>query len=165
MTAGEGGGRRAAVGDLAVAAALAALGVFMLWEVSAFPVSPGYARVGPRVFPALVAAGLIAIGFWLAWEAWRSQAPSDAGEPPVDWAAFVWVLGGLLREAALLERIGFVLAAALLFVMAARGFGSRRLLLDAAIGLGVAVIAYIGFTRGLGLGIPAGPLSFLEGGG
>jgi putative tricarboxylic transport membrane protein len=162
--ASEGGGRRVALGDLVIAAALAALGIFMLWEVSAFPVSPGYARVGPRVFPVLVGAGLIALGFWLAWEAWRSQAPSDAGEPPVHWAAFFWVLAGLLAEAALLERIGFVLAATLLFVMTARGFGSRRLPLDAAVGLVVAVIAYIGFTRGLGLGIPAGPLSFLQGG-
>ena len=161
MTAAEGGARRAALGDLTIAAAVAALGIFMLWEVSTFAVSPGYARVGPRVFPVLVGSGLIIIGLWLAWEAWRSHLPASAGEPPIDWAAFAWVLGGLLVEAALLERIGFILSAALLFVMTARGFGSRRLILDAAIGLAVALIAYLGFTHGLGLDIPAGPFTFL----
>jgi putative tricarboxylic transport membrane protein len=67
-------------------------------------------------------------------------------------------LAGILAEALLLERIGFVLAAGLLFALTARGFGSTAPLRDAAIGLALALIAHLGFTYGLGLTLPAGPL-------
>jgi len=55
----------------------------------------------------------------------------------------------------------FVLAATLLFVLTARGFGSRAVLRDAAIGFVLALIAFLGFTLGLGLTLPAGPFEFL----
>ncbi len=157
----EAGERRADLGSFAIAAALAALGLFMLWEPFSIPVQVSYARVGPRVFPVLVASGLVLNALWLALEARRARAPADAGEPPVHWAAIGWVSAGLLAEAALLERIGFPLAAALLFVLTARGFGSRAISRDAAIGLALALLAWLAFTFGLGLTLPAGPLDAL----
>ena len=160
-TEAEGGSTGGALGSFLIAAALAALGLFMLWETWSIPVQVSYARVGPRVFPVLVASGLILNALWLAWEAWRAREPAGADEPPIDWAALAWVSAGLLLEAALLERIGFPLSAALLFVLTARGFGSTAILRDAAIGLALALIAWVGFTRGLGLTLPAGPLDFL----
>jgi putative tricarboxylic transport membrane protein len=133
----------------------------MLWETWSIPVQVTYARVGPRVFPALVGGALVLNALWLAWEAWRAPVPASAGEPPIYWPALGWISAGLLLEAALLERIGFPLAAALLFVMTARGFGSTTLLRDAAIGLALALLAWFGFTHGLGLTLPAGPLGAL----
>ncbi len=159
--AAEGGRRRAALGPLAVAAALAALGLFMLWETYSIPVAVTYARVGPRVFPVLVASALLLSAVWLALEAWRSREPMDDDQPPVDWSALAWVSAGLLAEAALLERIGFVLAATLLFMLTARGFGSRAVLRDAAIAMTLALVAFLGFTLGLGLSLPPGPFAFL----
>jgi putative tricarboxylic transport membrane protein len=152
---------RADLGSFLIAAALAALGLFMLWETWSIPVQVTYARVGPRVFPALVGGALVLNALWLAWEAWRAPVPASAGEPPIYWPALGWISAGLLLEAALLERIGFPLAAALLFVMTARGFGSTTLLRDAAIGLALALLAWFGFTHGLGLTLPAGPLGAL----
>ncbi|HEX6103240.1 MAG TPA: tripartite tricarboxylate transporter TctB family protein [Alphaproteobacteria bacterium] len=157
----EDGSRRAALGSFLIAAALAALGLYMLWETWSIPVQVTYARVGPRVFPVLVASGLLLNAIWLAFEAWRSPEPAGAGEPPVYWPALGWISAGLLLEAALLERIGFPLSAALLFVLTARGFGSTALLRDAAIGLALALLAWFGFTYGLGLTLPAGPLDAL----
>jgi putative tricarboxylic transport membrane protein len=157
----EGGPRRADLGSFLIAAALAALGLFMLWETWSIPVQVTYARVGPRVFPVLVGGALVLNALWLAWEAWRAPVPASAGEPPIYWPALGWISAGLLLEAALLERIGFPLAAALLFVMTARGFGSTSLLRDAAIGLVLALLAWFGFTHGLGLTLPAGPLGAL----
>lgn len=157
----EGGAPGSALGSFAVAAALAVLGLFMLWETWSIPVSISYARIGPRVFPALVAAGLVINALWLAIEAWRSSHPAGADEPPIYWPALAWVSAGLLAEAALLERIGFVLSATLLFVLTARGFASTALLRDGMIGLVLALLAWLGFTYGLGLRLPGGPLDAL----
>jgi putative tricarboxylic transport membrane protein len=154
----EGGGRRASLGHLVIAAALVLLGIFMLWETFSIPVAVTYARVGPRLFPGLVASGLILNGLWLALEARHAPDPIAMGEPPVYWPAVAWVSAGILLEAALLERIGFVLSATLLFTFTARGFGSRAALRDAAIGFVLSLIAYLGFTYGLGLNLPKIPL-------
>jgi putative tricarboxylic transport membrane protein len=64
-------------------------------------------------------------------------------------------------QSLVIEHIGFVLAATITFVLTTFGFGSRRWLLNAAIGLVLAVVSYIGFTRGLGLNLPAGLLEGL----
>jgi putative tricarboxylic transport membrane protein len=157
----EGGSRRADLGSFLIAAALGALGLFMLWETWSIPVQVSYARVGPRLFPALVGSALVLNALWLAWEAWRAPAPASAEEPPIYWPALGWISAGLLLEAALLERIGFPLSAALLFVLTARGFGSTSLVRDAAIGLALALLAWFGFVYGLGLTLPAGPLDAL----
>jgi putative tricarboxylic transport membrane protein len=158
----EDGARRVALGSFVIAGALAALGIFMLWETFSIPVQVSYARVGPRVFPTLVGAALLLNALWLALEARRSaEPPPGADEPPIYWPALGWITAGLLLEAALLERIGFPLAAALLFVLTARGFGSTAIARDAAIGLALALIAWFGFTHGLGLKLPAGPLDAL----
>ena len=157
----EGGSRRADLGSFLIAAALGALGLFMLWETFSIPVAISYARVGPRAFPVLVSSALLLNALWLAWEAWRAPEPASAEEPPIYWPALAWISAGLLLEAALLERIGFPLSAALLFMLTARAFGSTAILRDAGIGLALALIAWFGFTQGLGLTLPGGPFDAL----
>jgi len=44
-----------------------------------------------------------------------------------------------------------------LFVLIARGFGSRRLLRDALIAVALAAVVFFVFTNGLGLKLPSGP--------
>jgi putative tricarboxylic transport membrane protein len=56
----------------------------------------------------------------------------------------------------LIERAGFVVAAAVLFVCVAFGFGSRRILRDSMIAILLAIAVYVGFTRGLNVQLPAG---------
>jgi putative tricarboxylic transport membrane protein len=56
--------------------------------------------------------------------------------------------------------VGFVIAGTLLFVLAARGFGSRADVRNGIVGLIIAGITYAFFTYGLGLGLPAGILPF-----
>jgi putative tricarboxylic transport membrane protein len=58
----------------------------------------------------------------------------------------------------LLETVGWVLATTLLFVAVARAFGSRRLAVDAAIGVVLASLAFAVFNYGLGLSLPTGTL-------
>ena len=150
-------------GRLMLSAGLVGLGLFYVVETLAIRVLPTYSRVGPRFFPYMVAAGLIVLGATLAWRAWRGL-DSDAdptGDAPADKRNMAIVLGGLVLQSLIIGYIGFVLAAALTFVTTAAGFGSRRWLLNAAVGLVLALVSYVGFTRGLGLHLPAGILEGL----
>lgn len=148
---------------LVLAAGILGLGLFYLVETAAIRVLPTYARVGPRFFPYLVATGLIVLGALLLWRAWRG-VDGDAdpiGPGPAEKLPMGVVAGGLVLQSLIIDWVGFVIAAAITFVLTAAGFGSRRWLLNGALGLGLAVAAYVGFTRGLGLSLPAGLLEGL----
>ena len=67
----------------------------------------------------------------------------------------------LVAFLALIEPGGFVVASTILFAGAAFAMGSRRLPRDIALGLVLATSLYVGFTRGLGLDLPAGVLGGL----
>jgi putative tricarboxylic transport membrane protein len=74
----------------------------------------------------------------------------------LDWVAVALVSAGLVAQLLLLETVGWVLATTLLFVAVARAFGSRRLPLDAGIGVVLASLAFAIFNYGLGLSLPIG---------
>lgn len=143
------------VGEALLGVAVAALGVALAGGTYALPEAPGYSQVGPKLFPALVAAGLILTGVVLVREAWAGgyrNLPDEARDP-LDGVAFAWTLGGVLAHAALIGIIGFIAASTLLFVACARGFASRRLVRDALAGLALSACLYGVFTFGLGLGL------------
>jgi len=148
-------------GELLLALGIVAFGLFFAVQTSLIEVSPGYARVGPRVFPWVISGGLIALGLWLAFEAWtRRWVTEESTEQAAefDWPAFLLIGFGLLLHMALIGRAGFVIASTVLFVCIARAFGERRLARTAAIGLILTIIVFAGFTYGLGLALPAGIL-------
>jgi putative tricarboxylic transport membrane protein len=58
----------------------------------------------------------------------------------------------------LIERAGFIIASATLFVAAAFAMGSHRLARDIVIGIVTATVLFLVFSRGLGLTLPAGIL-------
>jgi putative tricarboxylic transport membrane protein len=150
---------RVVASEAALAAGVLALAGVVAWQTLEIPVSPIYARVGPTLAPWMTAAGLAAVGALLLVEAlrggWRSE---EARAEPADGRALAWVVAGLVANVALIGPAGFSLASMALFALAARGFGSRRPLRDAAIGLAFALTAYLGFARTLGVNIGAGPL-------
>lgn len=150
-------------GRLALSLGIFGLGLFYVVEALGIRVLPTYSRVGPRFFPYMVAGGLILLGAVLAWRAWRgTDSDADAtGDGPSDKLSMSLVLAGLILQSLVIDWIGFVLAAAITFVLTAAGFGSRRWLLNAGIGFVLAAISYVGFTRGLGLSLPAGLLEGL----
>jgi putative tricarboxylic transport membrane protein len=63
----------------------------------------------------------------------------------------------------LIDRAGFVLAGAALFVCVARGFGSFRLGRDGAIGIVMSLAIFFFFVRFLNVNLPAGWLKPLLG--
>lgn len=159
--------RRVAAGELALALGIAALGLYFLLDAQSIKVAPIYARIGPRFFPMVVGGGLCAVGALLSLQAarggWRIRAdPASAdGAARTDWLALLLVSAGLLQQALLMKHVGFIPATAVLFFLVALGFGSRRYLRDGATAVILSVAVYVGFTFGLRLALPKGPLEAL----
>jgi putative tricarboxylic transport membrane protein len=154
---------RLARAELWLAVGVIAVGAFLFFQTAAISVSPSYARVGPRVFPWAVSSVLVLLGVALAVQALSGRWTS-APEPLPDrgaWSPLWWILAGLTLFVATISWAGFPIAAALLFIGAARGFDSRSLLLDVVLGFGLGLAVFIGFQRGLGLSLPAGLLEGL----
>jgi putative tricarboxylic transport membrane protein len=150
-------GRSLRVGEAVLGAGVLGLGLFVAVETALLKVGASHATIGPRLFPALIATGLIVVGLFVLREAVFGHIAHERGFE-LDWLAVVLVSAGLLCQMFLLEWIGWIPATALLFVAGARAFGSRRLMLDALIGLVLASIAFLVFNYGLGLSLPLGTL-------
>ncbi|MBS1134640.1 MAG: hypothetical protein H6R02_1781 [Burkholderiaceae bacterium] len=157
--------------ELVISLGVLMLGGFATYVAYQLPEAGGYARIGPNVIPKVVAGSLILLGIWLLAEyfsgGWRSPVPEDPaerGEHAFERRAFVWVSAGLAAQMLLIQQAGFVIAGTALFVLVARGFGSTRLLRDAAIGLALTLLVFLFFVKFLNVGLPPGWLRPLLGG-
>jgi len=156
---------RGPTGQIALAAGVAAVGVAILWGAMSLATSGGYAQVGPGVVPRVVGVGILILAAFLLREAltggFRGLDEEEEAKLPIHWAAFAWVTAGIIGYGVLIEHAGFIFASTLLFVLVARGFGSRRWLLNAVTGVVLAIAVYAVFNYGLGLTLPAGILKGL----
>lgn len=147
---------------------LLALGVagVMVYGALQIPADAGYAGVGPNFLPWVVATALGFCAVLLMWEAITGgfrDLEEPSGAPRGDWVAFAWVSAGVLANAALIERAGFVLSCALCFALAVRGLrlaegkpggGWRGGLRDAVTGVVIAAPVYWLFTQVLSVNLP-----------
>lgn len=150
--------------------ALVGLGVLLLALGLALgalfiPANAGYAGVGPNFLPWVVSIALGICGFLLIRKARRGgflHMEEHGGEHPY-WAGFAWMSAGMLLNAALITRIGFILSCALCFVLAARGLrsaqasdglGAKSWLMDTVVALLIAAPVYWMFTKFLGINLP-----------
>lgn len=153
----------ARLAEFAVSIGVLALGLGATVVALSLPEAGGYARIGPNFVPRLVAGALVLLGLWLLLDAarggWRQPVaddPAERGDHPFEAAAFLWVVGGLVAQMALIHTAGFPVAAAALFACVARGFGSARPLRDAAAGLGIGIGVFLFFVKFLNVNLPAG---------
>ena len=155
--------------NLALAIGIVLLGVLVIWKTGDIRLTPVNSQVGPRVIPYIVGGGLVFTGLWLAIDVLRGNLPApEAGEDaedidvslPTDWVTVGIVSAALLVYYLLIERAGFIIASALLFVIAAYGMGSRKIMRDLVIGVLLSIGAYVLFTEGLSIRLPQG---WLEG--
>jgi putative tricarboxylic transport membrane protein len=138
----------------------------LAWGATDISPEAGYAGVGPNFLPWVMAAALAACGAWLVWEAqsggFRELDPPSGAEHG-DWKALAWVAGGILLNALLIERAGFVIACTLCYTLAVHGLrsaegrpwgGPRKVLLDAVTGMLVALPVFWLFTKVLKVNLP-----------
>ena len=137
-------------GELLLSLALIAAGAFILYETRGIPDTTGAAQVGPRLFPYLIGIGLTACGAALGWQGisggWRNMPSGQAQHDRPDWNAFALVSAGIVLHMILIGRAGFTVASTVLFALVARGFGSRKILRDVALGAALATAAF-SFSR------------------
>jgi putative tricarboxylic transport membrane protein len=146
---------------------VALLGLMMAIGATQIPADAGYAGVGPNFLPWVVSVGLMVCGTLLVIEAlstggWKRYA-SPSGGLSGDWHALAWVAAGILANAALITRVGFILSCTLCFVLAVRGLRSaegrpagnvRTTLQDAAVGLTLSAPVFWLFTKLLAINLP-----------
>nr|WP_269211997.1 tripartite tricarboxylate transporter TctB family protein [Zhihengliuella flava] len=77
-----------------------------------------------------------------------------------DWKTIAWVVGGIAVFILTLPVLGWIIAAAGLFWVICKAFGSARPVFDVGVALAFSAITYLAFNVGLGLVLPNG---FLEG--
>ena len=151
--------------EVALSLGVIALGAGVAGVTATLPSEGGYAGIGPNFIPAVVAAGIILLGVWLAIEAfaggWRDAPPHEA---VFQKNPFLWVSAGLFAHMALIGSAGFIIAGTVLFACVARGFGSRRIARDVAIALVFTLGIYLFFVKLLNVNLPAGWLSPVLGG-
>ena len=145
-------------GALAVAAVVTAVGLTVLVGTRWIEGQADYAGVGARAFPALIGGALALSGMAFGLGVWRGREPLPEAEPS-NRVAFAWIAGALALAVVLVQPLGFAIAAALVFAMTARGFGSRRAVRDAVVGLALGVAIHAIFARGLGVSLPGGPFA------
>ena len=152
--------------EAALAAGVLLIGALLAAGALTIPGEAGYGGVGPSFLPWVVAVALMLCGALLLVQALGDgfkdrEAPSGAARG--DWVALAWVSAGVLTTAALITRVGFVLACALCFVLAVRGLrgaegkpsgGVREAASDIAIGLAIALPVFWVFTKLLSISLP-----------
>jgi putative tricarboxylic transport membrane protein len=147
--------RRIDPAGLAIAGLLALLAIVIAWDTSNLTLTSVYG-VGPKAMPFIVSIGLAVLAAGNFINGMKGDLPlrEEISIQPI-----LRVLGGL---AALIAVIGFgggfIIATALLFAMTAAAFGRKAFHIDLLIGLALATVVYLIFSKLLALSLPAGPL-------
>jgi putative tricarboxylic transport membrane protein len=140
---------------LVIAAALLGLAALVAVDASRLGAGGAYARIGPQTIPYVIAICLAGLSAWTVFAAFRGDFPEREQQ---DRAPVLWIVGGLLLQMALIRFTGFSIATGILFGLAARAFGARRLWFSIPVGIVLSSIVWLIFARGLSLTLPSGPL-------
>lgn len=159
MSSGESNNLRRPDGAaLVIALVMAAIAAVIIWQTALMRVPPIQARVGPQVFPYLIAGGLIILSIGTVISAIRGSFPEREKD---NYGPMLWIIGGLLGQTLLIGWAGFSIGTAVLFACTAKGFGRGPLWLTTLIGFVLAFVIWFIFSRGLQLSLPAGPIERL----
>jgi putative tricarboxylic transport membrane protein len=143
--------------QLAIGVGLIILSAVLAVGAWRFPPEMGFVILAAYVYPYVVAGFLGVVGVVLSYQAFTGGFRElETGNVAIGGgkSGAAWVTGGLAGVALLINLIGFVLAAGLLFACSARGFGSRHPLRDLAIGIALTLPIYWLFNAGLGVSLP-----------
>jgi putative tricarboxylic transport membrane protein len=150
--------RRIDVAGLVIALILLVLAGITWWDMSKLQILSPY-DLGPKVMPIVVSTCLVLLAIGNGIGAFRGDLPA---RDSLDWTPIVLILGGLACLIALIAfGGGFIIGTAVLFAATSTAFGRRAFLVDLLIGLVLAVLVYLLFSKLLALSLPTGPLERL----
>ncbi|MFS0712389.1 tripartite tricarboxylate transporter TctB family protein [Microbacterium sp. 2P01SA-2] len=170
----SGPGIAALLKGLTMPVIITAFATYLLVGIFTMKVPANAVFPGPQFFPAIIAGGLYVFAAALVVSALKEMRETSAARPDitdaesdgsaaarpvrVDVRSLLWVVLSFLGFAFLLDLLGWIIAAGLLFWCVARAFGSTKHLGGLVVGLTVSSIAYIGFDMVLGMPLPSGIL-------
>ena len=144
--------------DRIAGGALALLGAAAAWGGSRLPNVPGQ-DVGPAVFPMLIGGGLVLCGVLIALgigQGFEAPEPADAPPPPsFPWLRVLVPPGLLVFYVLAVERLGFLLTAALMVFATALALGARPRL-AVILALAAPPLVHLAFGKLLSVPLPAG---------
>ena len=143
---------------LVIAAILAGLAAIIFWQTSQMRLPPIQQRVGPTVFPYVIASGLVLLAIGTVVSAMRGSFPERSKD---DYKPIFWIVGGLIGQILLLSTAGFSIGTGVLFAFTAKAFGRGPLWQTIPIGTVFAFAVWFICAKGLQLSLPAGALERL----
>ncbi|MFC4630770.1 tripartite tricarboxylate transporter TctB family protein [Promicromonospora alba] len=157
--------------ELVMAGLVLALAIYLNVGIVTMTVPEGAEAPGPKFFPMLLVVVLYALAALLTVQHFRSPVdgrPGSAGgttdtTDPADkvssnWPTLGTVVAAFALFAVILNPVGWIFSAALLFWLVSRALGSRRTYFDIGLALVFACAIQVAFSAGLGLNLPSGVL-------
>ncbi|MEV6152629.1 tripartite tricarboxylate transporter TctB family protein [Nonomuraea sp. NPDC052129] len=150
--------------ELGLAVIVLALGVFVVLGTLDVSAAASQLGIGPRFFPMLVGCSMIAIGLFYVADVLRggSGDPEESEDvdvdAPADWRSVGLVSGIFLAFTAVLNVLGWIIAASLLFFGLSVVLGAEHKLRAAGVGVVLGIATYLLFVKGLGVSLPGGLL-------
>ncbi len=147
-----------------LAAFVAAVGAYVIYDASGLEPAFSDQPVQPSAFPYVIGAALVLLAALLGVATFRGDRPqAEEGEDvdlsqQADWPTVAMLGGVFAANIALIGVLGWAVTGAFLFAGSAWVLGSRRPVLNLAIGALLSVGTWYGFYVGLGVPIPAGIL-------
>lgn len=165
---------RRALGALIIPVVLLVVGIALVTGIVTMEETGDGGVFGPKAFPWLIAALCFVVAALMTLQVLRPSAatptadPGDEadeildGEPEApagtNWRAVIIVVAGVLLFILMLEPIGWLISATLLFGIVAAGMGARNHAVSLVAGLGLAAAIQLVFSGLLGIYIPPGIL-------
>lgn len=135
------------------------IGCVCLYAASSLPATAQYAAIGPGLFVTATGIGLVVLGILLLLQIARGEkfeaqdVENAEGNLPMDKRAFFTALAATLVPALTVETLGLPITAMIAFMLVARAFGSKRIILDLVIGFVLGAVSWQIFSiLGLQLG-------------
>ncbi|GAA3564948.1 tripartite tricarboxylate transporter TctB family protein [Nonomuraea rosea] len=151
--------------ELGLAVVVLGLGVFVVIGTLDVSAAGSQLGIGPRFFPMLVGGAMVLIGLFYVIDVLRGGRgdPEESEDvdvdAPADWRSVGLVSGIFLAFATLLNVLGWIIGASLLFFGLSVVLGAEHKLRAAGISVAVGLATYLLFVKGLGVALPGGPLA------
>jgi len=161
-------------GALVIAALVLALAVYLTVGLFTMDVPDSAQPPGPKFYPTILTIGAYLLAALLTVDTLRRPEPGDpvidphldeetaqataAAAAPLDPKAVGIAMAAFLAFSLVLEPLGWILSAALLFWVMSWALGAKRPLLSLSVGLILSSAVQVAFSMGLGLTLPSGLL-------
>jgi putative tricarboxylic transport membrane protein len=148
--------------ELGLAVVVLVLGVLVVVGTLDVSAAASQLGIGPRFFPMLVGGAMVLIGLFYVADVLRGghgdpeESEDVDAAAPTDWRSLALVSGIFLAFAALLDLLGWIVGASLLFFGLSVALGAEHRLRAAVIAVVMGVATYLLFVNGLGVNLPNG---------